>query len=203
VAPGRAQPSRAGHRTSRPGDPPSRGARPTSSRNQRQSLRMEGMSRVERRRAIKARRARVGLAASLAASVVIVAAWFPASELMHQRQQLGTTTTQLDQLRKQDAALAKEQTSLKSSPEISRIAREQFQLVTHGTTPYQVLPKEATSVKSKANQGYPSDPGTQPPVVPSGDVELPPGTGDPVAHPGVTGSSTFFGRILQTLEFWR
>lgn len=178
-----------------------RGTTRASSRPGRGANRMAGMSRVERRRAIKARRARLGFVVSIVASMAIFAAWFPASDLLHQRQQLATATTQLDQLRQQDQALAKEQKNLSSPTEISRIARDQYQLVTQGSTPYQVLPK-ADTAKGSATGMYASDPGAQPPVVPSGDVELPPGAVGTAQNTPASSRSTFFGRILQTLEFW-
>ncbi|MGH9088575.1 MAG: FtsB family cell division protein [Acidimicrobiales bacterium] len=144
------------------------------------------------------------LAVSVVVSLVIVVAWFPATELMHQHRQLATATTQLDEVQHQNQALAQEQHRLKNPAEVSRIARQQYALAAPGGTPYQVLPP--TSSKSSPGTAYPTDPGQSAPVAPSGDSELPPGTTSSRAPRGGSASAaapTFAGRVLQTLEFWR
>lgn len=178
--------------------------RPTATRRTGGRSAGRPLTRVERRRAAKARRARLGFVVALVASVAIVAAWFPLSDLTHQRQQLSSATTQLDQLRQEDQALAKEQARLKNPAEIARIAREQYQLVQQGNTPYQVLPQSDS--QSSSGTAVPTDPGLTKPVTPSGDVELPPGalgTGTTSSHSAGAAPSSFLGRIAQTLEFWR
>lgn len=137
-------------------------------------------------------------------SIGIVGAWFPLSELTHQRQALSSATSQLDHVRQEDQALAKEQARLKNPAEIARIAREQYQLVNQGSTPYQVLPKSGS--QSSGATAVPTDPGLTKPVAPSGDIELPPGalgSGTSSTQSTAAARSSFFGRIAQTLEFWR
>jgi hypothetical protein len=130
--------------------------------------------------------------------------------LLHQRSALASASTQLHQLHTQDAALAQERKNLSASAEISRIAREQYQLVSPGQQPFAVLPPSGTSA---ANKTYPGDPANQAPVAPSAAVELPPGgtaaTTSPQsanAGPGKgqsTGSQSTLTRMLHALEFWR
>ena len=137
-------------------------------------------------------------------SVVILGAWFPANALYHQHASLASANAQLNELHQQDAALAQERKNLSNSSEIARIAREQYQLVSPGTTPYQVLPP--SDAHAPSNSSYATDPGLSKPVVPSGDVELPPGSTSSEKAPSnrrATAPSSFVGRILQTLEFWR
>lgn len=177
-----------------------------------------------RRQAVRRRRERVLLIGSVVLSGLLLAAWFPASALYHQHQQLASTTASLAAVRSEDAALRTEEHRLGSSSEVKRIAREQYQLVEPGQQAYEVLPPSGGA--------YAGDPGLQGPVRPSAASELPPGTtvqsggaagrggahgsGDrsSVAHGGSSASgrgatsipaapTSLIGRIAQTLEFWR
>lgn len=150
-------------------------------------------------------------------SVVAVVAWFPASALLSDRKALATVTSQLDTLRQQDRALTAERARLSQPAEIERIARQQYEMVSPGAQAYQVLPKTGQGANGTGDP-YPSDPGLQRPVAPSGTAQLPRGTlTDGVGGPGATAGSSgsprrgnhrpagpgLFGRILHTLEFWR
>jgi hypothetical protein len=151
--------------------------------------------------------------------VLALVAWFPASALLHQHQQLSSASAQLNQLRRQDRALHSERVALASPAEVGRIARQQYQLVTPGSRAFAVLPPNGGGSTSP----YPGDPGFQPLVAPD-NAQLPAGSDsgggtstDTGAAP--TSSSTHAGhpasaapgarapslvnRILQTLEFWR
>jgi hypothetical protein len=155
------------------------------------------------------------VAGAATVAVVVVAAWFPADALYHQHQQLAAGSSQLNQLQRQNDALRQEARRLKTPAEVARIARQQFELVTPGQTVYQVLPAAGTATGGR----YAGDPGAQVPVTPSGASELPAGsggdasTGSPAApagasahrdtHGGPSTSSGVFGRIVNTLEFWR
>ena len=162
---------------------------------------------------------------AVALSALVVGAWFPASALYHQHQQLASGSAQLLQLRHQDAALAQERKSLANPAEVARIARQQYELVTPGQQAYEVLP--ASQAGANATTADPGDPGLTAPVTPSGDSELPAGTkhnasstattatgtstthatasasGSGQAAKNSSGSTSVVGRILQTLEFWR
>jgi cell division protein FtsB len=178
------------------------------------------------------RRNRLLMAGAAVVSVVIVAAWFPASALYHQHEQLGASTAQLTELRQQDKALDQERKSLASPAEIARIARQQYDLVKPGQQAYEVLPPSDGSGSNAPDAG---DPGLSAPVTPSGESELPDGgnhSSSGGASTGASGSSgggsdggsagkagsgstqgsadgggstpsSVGGRILQTLEFWR
>jgi hypothetical protein len=149
-------------------------------------------------------------------SAIILGAWFPANALYHQHSNLASATAQLNELHRQDAALAQERKNLSNSAEIARIAREQDQLVSPGQQALAVLPPTGST---KATSPYPGDPALSPPVAPSSASVLPPGsetaTTQPVtpAHAGgtsgraksshATPSSGVWGRMVNSLEFWR
>jgi cell division protein FtsB len=168
------------------------------------------------------RRARFVLLGAFALSAVVLVAWFPASSLLSQRSQLAGTQSQLSSLHTQDAALAQEKKNLSDGAEIGRIAREQYQLVSPGQQPYEVLPPTG-SVSSGIP--YAGDPGSEGPVTPSASSELPPGeattttstTPEAPAAGGTAGhasarqasgargqqGSGLASRIVRALEFWR
>ena len=153
------------------------------------------------------RRARLIVVGAVVLSAGILAAWFPAGALLHQRSNLADDTTLLNQLHSQDAALAQEHKNLSAAAEISRIAREQYQLVSPGQQAYEVLPPAGTAAKSST---YPQDPGIQGPIAPSASVELPPGSAPSGQSQGSSGHNSSsssqpsaFDRMLHALEFWR
>jgi len=162
------------------------------------------------------------LGGALTVSVLALVAWFPASALFHQHQQLSSASAQLNQLRRQDRALQSERGALASPAEVGRIARQQYQLVTPGSRAFAVLPPNGGGSPTSP---YPGDPGFQPLVAPA-NAQLPAGssggagtlagtgaapisTSSPGTHPaavppgGRVPSLSLVKRILQTLEFWR
>jgi cell division protein FtsB len=163
-------------------------------------------------------RARLAFLGAIAASAIVLFAWFPAGSLMSQRSNLHGTEAELNTLHSQDSALAQESKNLSDAGEIGRIAREQYQLVSPGQQSYEVLPPSGATA---AGTPYAGDPGSDGPVTPSATAELPPGgvttttptTTTPASsgvhaagtHPDApTASSGGFGsRVLHSLEFWR
>lgn len=159
-------------------------------------------------------RSRLVLLGAVVLSAAILAAWFPASSLFHQRASLASATTELRTLHAQDSALAQEKKNLSSSAEISRIARSQYQLVSPGQQAYEVLPP---SGQAESGVPYAGDPGSLSPVTPSAQSELPPGNvTTTTTAPRSTAGAPSVGstqqrsapegdlrRILNTLEFWR
>ncbi len=146
-------------------------------------------------------------------SALILASWFPAGALYHQRSTLVAANGELAQLHREDVALSKERKSLSDPAEVGRIARQQYQLVSPGQQVYEVLPPTATS---PAGAPYAGDPGKSAPV-PAG-AELPsatvttttqPGTGtragrsQATARAGDASAPGVLQRMLQALEFWR
>jgi hypothetical protein len=147
------------------------------------------------------------LAGAAVLSAGILVAWFPAGALYHQRASLTASQIQLAQLHSQDAALTQERKELSSNSEISRIARQQYQLVNPGQEAFEILPPAGTGSPTAPFAG---DPGTQGPVAPSGSSELTSGaststsTTTPTTNrAAVQSSASLFNRMLHALEFWR
>jgi hypothetical protein len=149
-------------------------------------------------------------------SLVILGAWFPANALYHQHSSLATAEAQLNVLHQQDAALAQERKNLSDATEISRIAREQYQLVSPGQQAFEVLPRTGTS---HADTPYSGDPALTAPVDPSSASVLPPGSETTTTQPAKASRASalpdaskahtaapsrgVLGRMVDALEFWR
>ncbi len=152
------------------------------------------------------RRSRLILVGSILLSAAIVAAWFPGEALLHQRASLHATQSQLATLHAQDAALAQEAHNLGDASEIGRIARQEYQLVSPGQQPYEVLPPAGAA---SAGTPYAGDPGVGAPSEPSAAAELPPGTSTSTTTttttvpPHAARPSGLLSRMLHSLEFWR
>jgi cell division protein FtsB len=171
-------------------------------RPERASRAAPATSRTERRRAARVRRNRVVLVVATLSSAGILAAWFPASALLHQRAQLGAASAQLGRLNRENAALRHREHQLRTPATLGRIAQQQYDLVPPGDQAYQVLPPSgsgtsggslaATATGTSASGAGTSTPGRH-------DV-----TGAGTSGAGTSGASGgFFARILRTLEFWR
>jgi cell division protein FtsB len=184
-------------------------AKAAASRDGR-SARVAGGRRL--RPASSTARARLLLLGAVVVSAIVLAAWFPAGSLLHQRATLAGDAAQLSTLHKQDAALAQEQKNLSDAGEIGRIARQQYQLVGPGQRAYEVLPPSGAA---STGTPYAGDPGSNGPASPSATAELPPGsvrtTTTPSASPAhAAGKGAapgqgggFVSRVVQALEFWR
>jgi hypothetical protein len=139
-------------------------------------------------------------------SMVMLGVWFPFSPLFHQRQQSSGLSAQLSTLQSQDKVLAQQEKTLTSPGDITRLAREQYQLVLPGQRLVQVLPPSGTPTQGNAGQApYPGDPGLTKPVAPSAIALLP--TTTTTTAPGVTNakhsSQGLVQRLVSTLAFWR
>jgi cell division protein FtsB len=157
------------------------------------------------------RRSRIMLMAAAVVSAVILFAWFPASALYRQHASLVGASSQLHLLHQEDVALAHERKNLGDSSEISRIAREQYQLVSPGQQAYEVLPPSSSATPGAP---YAGDPAQAAPVAPSAASELPPGAVSAAATPNAgthssatthrtTSSQGAFERMWRALQFWR
>jgi cell division protein FtsB len=146
------------------------------------------------------RKTRLILFGAALLSVVILVAWFPASALLHQRSDLASANTALRELHQQDSQLAQQGKDLSNSAEISRIAREQYQLVSPGQQAYEVLPPAGSSSNGR-------DPGDQAPASPSTAAQLPSSATSTGSHATTDksqqNSTSAFDRMLRALEFWR
>lgn len=157
------------------------------------------------------------LVAAVILAAVVVAAWFPASALLHQRQQLASATTHLVEVRHEDAQLHHEVEALDTPAEIERIAQEQYELVLPGQQAFQVLPPSSTTSgagkgATAAGAATPATPSTRTgSTTPATKTTGTPGKATAKGATKTTrttaassGSSPgFFGRVLRTLEFWR
>jgi cell division protein FtsB len=178
-------------------------------RSKRPATRAVKRKKAEKGGLSAAGRSRLILLGATVLSAVILVAWFPASALYSQRSSLASTNSELRALHQQETALTQERKNLSQSGEITRVAREQYQLVSPGQQAYQVLPPSGTASSNTPGTG---DTGMGIPVTPSASVELPPGTTTTVPGHDSTGATPARGskhaagtlsRMLQDLEFWR
>lgn len=142
------------------------------------------------------------LAVATASSVAILAAWFPTSDLLHQRSQLASSSAQLGRLNHENAALRHREKQLRTPADLGRIAQQQYGLVPPGEQAYQVLPPSGSA--SSGTLGATSGGGGGGSL--GASVGAHPASGAGASRTsGETGGSrgSFLGRILQTLEFWR
>jgi cell division protein FtsB len=145
------------------------------------------------------RKPRIVLLGAACLSAAILAAWFPASALLQQRSNLTGANAQLRQLHSEDAALAQERKNLSSAAEISRIAREQYQLVSPGQQAFEVLPPAGTpggSIRVPGGQSTALSPTSA--VNPGGSTTSP---GAP-SQRSAAAQSSLLTRMLRALEFW-
>jgi cell division protein FtsB len=70
---------------------------------------------------------------------------FPIRSMLAQRQETQAVHDRLELLREQSDRLADEAERLKSDAEVERIARERYNLVRPGETPWAVLPAPTTT----------------------------------------------------------
>lgn len=156
----------------------------------------------ERRRALVV----VGVAFSVA--VVIMASWFPLGALVSQRRAVSASAAELRDLKAQDKVLSRERQHLSSPEEISRLARQHYQLVQPGQKLVQVLPGSGAP-SALGGAPSPGDPGLAPVVKPSAVALLPSGAAaaqSERAKPAAASQASGPGllrRILDTLEFWK
>ncbi|MGH9007323.1 MAG: FtsB family cell division protein, partial [Acidimicrobiales bacterium] len=149
-------------------------ARAKASRSRRATSSPAAMTRAERRAAIGHRRGTAAVVAAAIASAIVLVAWFPAGALIAQRHTLSATSSTLTQLRAEDRALRAESKNLSKPSEISRIARQQFQLIVPGDQAFQILPPPGSA--GGDTDPYSGDPGNAAPVSPSVTPEVPPGS---------------------------
>jgi hypothetical protein len=129
------------------------------------------------------------------ASVTILAAWFPASSLLHQRAQLDAASAQLGRLDHQNAALRHQEKQLRTPATLGRIAQEQYDLVPPGEQAYQVLPPSGSGSADGTLSGTSASTG--------GGSTAGDAGGSSASSASVGASGGFLGRVLRTLEFWR
>ena len=175
------------------------------------------------------RRRRIPVAVAGFFALAVLATSFPLAGLLSQHHQLSAAAAQLEQVQREDRALAEQQHALNSNEAVTQLARGEYQMVSPGQTLYDVLPptsKTGTTTPGAATSG---DPGNQPLVAPADapDLSPQPGLPQPIpasaagssdgagatkdaasgSVPGGAGASstpsTFWGRVTETLEFWK
>lgn len=173
------------------------------------------------------RRSRIPVAVAGVFALAVLATSFPLAGLLSQHHQLSAAAAQLQQVQRDNRSLTEQQRALNSNAAIAQLARGDYQMVSPGQTLYDVLPptsKSGTSTPGSATNG---DPGNQPLVAPANAPDLSPQPGLPQPIPasaasagasatkgGSSGSgsggagaastpSTFWGRVTDTLEFWK
>ncbi len=173
-----------------------------------------------KRKASERRRNFVLISGAVLVSAFMLVAWFPAQAILTQRQALSASTAQLNSMKSQDAALIHEAKTLTSSADVTRLAREEYQLVQPGQRLVQVLPPSGAPTASTVGQApSPGDPGLAKPGAPSAIALLPTGTttttttpptsstvktsGTTTSTPTKAGPKSLWQRVAATLTFWK
>jgi cell division protein FtsB len=90
---------------------------------------------------VRHRRAVVRLALTMLAFVAFLFAFvFPIRTLLAQRQETATVREKIELLREQNERLEEDAERLQSDAEVERLARERYNLVRPGETPYAAIP---------------------------------------------------------------
>ncbi len=161
-------------------------------------------------------------------ALAILATNFPLSSILGQHHQLAAASAQLAQVQHENKALTEQENALKSNVAINELARGDLQMVTPGQTLYDVLPPSSKTDTTTPGAPTSGDPGSQPLVAPNNAPDLSPqqvlptpipataagssalATGKSAAATAVSNSSapaptpsSYWGRVADTLEFWR
>jgi len=178
--------------------------------------------------AASARRRRIPLAVAATFAVVVLVASFPLGALLSQHHQLSAAAAQLRRLQGTNRSLAEQQRQLNSTTAIDRLAREDYQMVSPGQTLYVVLPPGGKPGRTTAGGPTAGDPGTQPLVAPANAPDMSPDPGlsqqastggsgsssgaagpgsraggGPSGTAGAQSTTSFWGRVTNSLEFWK
>ncbi len=159
-------------------------------------------------------------------ALAVLATNFPLSAILGQHHELAAANAQLAQVQSQNKALTAQEDALKSNVAINELARGDLQMVTPGQTLYDVLPPSSRTDTTAPGSPTYGDPGAQPLVAPNDAPDLSPQQVLPTPIPSeaagssVTGSAkgstatdvsnraasaptSYWGRVADTLEFWR
>jgi cell division protein FtsB len=178
-------------------------------------------SRMERRKAVSRRRARLVTVACLGFCGLVLATSFPVSALLRQHRQISASTAEIGALVSGNESLQKQASALSQPANIATLARRDYDLVRPGQTAYTVLPLPGSSQSSGTSSGHSSL--DQGPVAPgSSESEallggaVATGAGSSADPSGATAVTSEGGaarsvkstpglwtRVLGSLEFWR
>ncbi len=172
------------------------------------------------------------MALAAAFALVVLATNFPLTTLLSQHHQLSAEAAQLHQIQSSNRTLSEQNQQLNSTAEIDRLARQDYQLELPNQTLYNVLPPSGKTTSTTPGGPTSGDPGDQPLVDPADAPDMSPDPGLPKAvsasastgspagasdaggsggsNPSsargsgdTSGSSSFWSRVANTLEFWK
>ena len=174
------------------------------------------------------RRRRIPVALAGVFALAILATNFPLSSILGQHHQLAAASAQLERVRQQNKALTEQEKALRSNVAINELARGDLQMVSPGQTLYDVLPPSSKTDTTTPGAPTSGDPGSQPLVAPNNAPDLSPqqvlptpipataaGSAAPASGKSVSATevsnstapaptpSSYWGRVADTLEFWR
>ena len=129
------------------------------------------------------------------AAIAVVAVAFPFKTLWRQQSALDAASSQIAQIHRQSALLAREAKAVSTEAAAIALARQDYQLVMPGQSLIQVLPGNGSGYVAEDS----TDPGFQP-LVNIGTNPAPAGGARATATSGLHG---FVSRFVRTLEFWR
>lgn len=174
------------------------------------------------------RRQRIPLVLAGVFAVAVLATSFPLSSLLSQHRELAAAASQLQQVQRVNQALTQQQHALDSNVAVNQFARSNYQMVTPGQTLYDVLPPSHSTAATTQGSATSGDPGSQPLVAPANAPDLSPQPGLPQPIPTTAAGSSsgsaaaksgtptvsnapivppapssFWGRVSDTLQFWK
>lgn len=175
-------------------------------------------TRMERRRAIRRRRARIVWVVCGGFCLLVLGTSFPAQALIRQHDAISSASSELDRLTEGNNALQKQADELANPANIAALARSDYGMVSPGQKAYKVLATGGSPAATSLSSGHSSL--DQGPVAPGSteSQDLLAGSGaasDPVpstgsrtsGHPDGSGAqhaaAGLWGRVLNSLEFWR
>ncbi|MFZ0666862.1 MAG: septum formation initiator family protein [Acidimicrobiales bacterium] len=169
-------------------------------------------TRMQRRKAIRRRQARVVMITCAAFCVIVLATSFPAAALLHQRNAISGDKAELAKLQAGNVALERQAVELSQPGTVSNLAHRDYDMVKSGSKAYTVLPAAGSDTtgssdgRSSLNQG-PIAPGSSQSVsLVDGSAASPP-AGASHSRSTAAGHGAFspglWDRVLDTLEFWR
>jgi cell division protein FtsB len=180
-------------------------------------------TRMERRRAIRRRRARIVWVVCGAFCLLVLATSFPAEALIRQHDAISSSSSELDRLTAGNKSLQRQAQDLSNPANIDALARSDYDMVSRGEKAYQVLPTAGSSDPTNLSSGHsvldqgPVAPGSTESQEIIGDAgSTTPSGSQSSSGPGTSGQTDgsrgagaphgtagLWGRVLDTLEFWR
>jgi len=166
-------------------------------------------SRVERRRAIARRRARLALVAACGFAAIVLVAGFPLRTLLQQRANVASASSTVQRLARSDAALARQAAALSSAAAIDNLAHSEFDYVKPGQKAYDVVPASSSTnsvavghINLKAPVAAPGSAASVASTGIAGSGAATAAGGRSVSTGGATNVGGFWSRLTRSLEFW-